>query len=743
MNIPLSAFSTYNTVNRMNGKQQIIIWKDGEKRVVSSPRTHSYYLHDSRGKEYDVLGKSTSQLLKKYNVENLGELKPESISPLSKIDGVTRNEIERVCIEHPEFFTGFSQKDPTSLGFDLEVSSADGSFPSGPQHPIVAVGIVTDDGQRETILWDGESDKDLILKFAEFIKKYDPDIIYGYNVIGYDIPQLFARAGFHNINLRPYLNRDNHATYGWESDFSYHKKSKVDTWGRLVVDVYNFTSRDYALAGLSKRLKDVSRYYGLDPVELDFSVSDILDYDMETINEYVLSDCDATKYLFNHYFTQHKYIAEVLKVPLETYMNSADIFITRILLGRGLFKRNILTFNKNRERHPEIESFQAAHIDLYQPGFHSRNYKVDFTSMYPSIALALNLGPDTTRILRYEDYDITKFGCDSETNYMILTIPDNVLNKNVIIRVDLLKKSCLYQMCKQFKDMREPYKKINTHEAKSKSNGLKIMVNTFYGANTNPYMSYGDVGVGLAITGIARWLILGARNIIQQRYGEDSVVYIHTDGVNTNKDIDVEWVNKELKKGMESLFPLSEPQWITVDKDEFKEGFWIAIGNYVLRNPDDSLTKHGSTFKSRSRSPFYIKVLNKLIDARLDNTISNDFIKDLYNFENYEVSDFVQARSMNQALSDYKNENDLVVQLANKAKEQGQKVKIGSTFYYYKTNGGVELEGNVEDIDDIDIKYHWNIISSLLQKFNLGQWVNKKPPITTLDRKQQSLLEFV
>ena len=107
------------------------------------------------------------------------------------------------------------------------------------------------------------------------------------------------------------------------------------------------------------------------------------------------------------------------------------------------------------------------------------NYKVDFASMYPSIALALNLGPDTTRILRYEEYDITKFGCESDTQmekYIILTIPDNVLNKNVIIRVDLEEKSCLYEMCKQFKDMREPYKNIKTHEAKSKSNGLKIMV---------------------------------------------------------------------------------------------------------------------------------------------------------------------------------------------------------------------------------------------------------------------------
>ena len=38
MNIPLSAFSNYSTVNRMTGEQQIIIWKDGEKKVVSSPR---------------------------------------------------------------------------------------------------------------------------------------------------------------------------------------------------------------------------------------------------------------------------------------------------------------------------------------------------------------------------------------------------------------------------------------------------------------------------------------------------------------------------------------------------------------------------------------------------------------------------------------------------------------------------------------------------------------------------------
>ena len=168
------------------------------------------------------------------------------------------------------------------------------------------------------------------------------------------------------------------------------------------------------------------------PKELDFRTKNILDYDMEIVEEYVISDCKVTEFLFNHYFQQHLFVAEVLKVPLEMYLNGADSFITKILQGRSLYKQDILTINKNKDRHPEIESFQAAHIDLYKPGFHKENYKVDFKSMYPSIAMALNLGPDTTQIIGTEEYDITKFGSVVSNDYAVLTIPDNIINKNII-----------------------------------------------------------------------------------------------------------------------------------------------------------------------------------------------------------------------------------------------------------------------------------------------------------------------
>jgi len=139
---------------------------------------------------------------------------------------------------------------------------------------------------------------------------------------------------------------------------------------------------------------------------------------------------------------------------------------------------------------------------------------------------------------------------------------------------------------------------------------------------------------------------MGCKSLIQQRYGEDAVIYIHTDGVNTNQDVDIDWINQELQKGMDHLFPECESEWIEVERDVFKEGIWIAIGNYVLRNEDGSLTKHGSTFKSKSRSLFYTKVLDRLIEHRIDNKIDAEFISSLYNVDNYELEDFLQMRSM-------------------------------------------------------------------------------------------------
>ena len=103
MKIPLIAMSSNYTVNRMTGEQQIIVWTNGEKRIIKSPREHYYYVPNEEGNEYKVLG-SKNRKFKRHQVNNAQELHPDNIPPYAKLDGVTNNEIERICIEHPDFF---------------------------------------------------------------------------------------------------------------------------------------------------------------------------------------------------------------------------------------------------------------------------------------------------------------------------------------------------------------------------------------------------------------------------------------------------------------------------------------------------------------------------------------------------------------------------------------------------------------------------------------------------------------
>ena len=542
MKVPLIGITSPNTINLETGEQQAILYVNGEKVVVKTPYEPYCYVPDENGKQYRSTGKEGLMSLRKQPYR-AGEELPASVI----IDGGREQVMDRLVIEHPDFFYQYANTEPVrSLCFDIETHSPDGSFPFGEKYPVVAIGIVTSTGEREVFLWDGESDEKVLKDFAVFIQEYDPDIMYGYNLIGYDIPQILHRASFHGMrNYKKLLNRDG-TNYGWASPKE-SKDLRMKVGGRIIFDVLRYTRRDYALSGMSRGLKAVSRHFGLEPIELDFTENDLLDYSLSEIHDYVLSDVDSTKFLFEHYYPQVEYIAELLGVPLETYINSPNAYVTKVLQGRSLFEQEIITPDINKDRHPEIYkaehgNFQAAHIKLFEPGYHEKNYKLDFSSFYPSVAMALNLGPDTTRIIGYEEYKP-----ELEFRDNLIYVPDDKVNKRLIVQVDTDRKSSLYQMSKKFNEMRAPYKALKTKEAKSKSNALKIMVNTFYGANTNPYINYGDMAVGITITAVARSLLVDGINLIRKKYGDDSVVYCHTDGINTNIDVDVDWLTKRLR----------------------------------------------------------------------------------------------------------------------------------------------------------------------------------------------------
>jgi hypothetical protein len=251
------------------------------------------------------------------------------------------------------------------------------------------------------------------------------------------------------------------------------------------------------------------------------------------------------------------------------------------------------------------------------------------------------------------------------------------------------------------------------------------------------------MGVGLTITAIARWLLLSAVDVIRGRHGKDAVVYVHTDGINTNVDVDEEWLSKRLQRLIKHHLPFTEAQHISMDKDEFLEGVWIQVGNYILRNLDGSVTKHGSTFKSKSRSIFYNKVLDRLSDAALNNTVSPDFVDSLYDFSEYKLEDYIMRRSMNRGYDEYKSDTDLMVNLMNQGKIMGIIPNEGTTYFYARCKEGFVLKESISTIDAIDMRYYWDVVSNLLMKFGFKEHIKRKPPLTMLDKKQKSLAEWI
>ena len=317
MKVPLIGVSSPYTKNLETGDNQVIMWVDGEKRVEPSPYDPFCYVPAEDGDEYRLTGQQGSVYLKKLPYR-AGEELPRAVM----LDGARENIMDRLVIEHPKYFYEFPNTQPLkSLCFDIETHSPDGSFPFGENYPVVAIGIVTSTGEREVFLWDGECDRQVLVDFAKFVKEYDPDVIYGYNMVGYDVPQILFRAKYHGMNnYKKLLNRDG-SDYGWQPSEN-TDDLRMKAGGRVIVDLLRHTRLDYALSGLPRGLKPVSRHFGLEPIELDFKSTVLLDYELSEIHDYVLSDVDCTKFLFENYFPRLEFTAEFIGVPLETYINA-------------------------------------------------------------------------------------------------------------------------------------------------------------------------------------------------------------------------------------------------------------------------------------------------------------------------------------------------------------------------------------------------------------------------------------
>jgi DNA polymerase delta subunit 1 len=98
------------------------------------------------------------------------------------------------------------------LSFDIECKGRKGCFPEADQDAVIQIACyVTVQGQskpcvRTVMVLDTclpivgaevisfKNEKDLLLRFSEFVRETDPDVLTGYNIQNFDVPYLMDRA---------------------------------------------------------------------------------------------------------------------------------------------------------------------------------------------------------------------------------------------------------------------------------------------------------------------------------------------------------------------------------------------------------------------------------------------------------------------------------------------------------------------------------------------------------------------
>lgn len=345
----------------------------------------------------------------------------------NKIEKVEKNSIGKVLV----------------ASFDLECVSDDGSFPkaSNPLNPVIQIGTtVYEFGNREcklsyiatlgacdpienVIVQSFKSEKELILGWAKFIAKLDPDILTGYNIWGFDWKYLYHRSETGNGGLiSPYieqlfnilqrssrekkveLTEQKLSSSALGDNFLYY----IDIEGIVQIDLFKVMQRDYKLD--SYKLDNVAQFFmkmqkeDLPYKQLFANYKRGTSKDIQEIAIYCIKDCDLVNRLIDdrQVLVSNIGMANVCVVPFSyLFLKGQGIkifsLVAKITREEGFVVKDL------NDDDIDKASYEGAIVFVPEPGVYFEPVVVmDYNSLYPSSMIAENISHDS--IVGFKEY---------------------------------------------------------------------------------------------------------------------------------------------------------------------------------------------------------------------------------------------------------------------------------------------------------------------------------------------------
>jgi len=363
-------------------------------------------------------------------------------------------------------------------------------------------------------------EKSLLLALNQWFKKFDPDIIVGWNIINFDFRLLNSRSQFYRVPLS--IGRNNRNVLFRSGN---DQKGYISIPGRVVIDgiemlktaTYHF--RSWSLESVSQKLLGESEIiHSIDRIKVDRKM---YSFDKSSLAKYSMLDCILVRRIFEQENLLDFAIERSSLTGIELNRSGGSVAAFTNLYLPQLHRSGYVAPNM----HPEDwTASPGGYVMDSLPGIYDSVLVFDYKSLYPAIIRSFLIDP---------------LGLIEGLNLPVGNAKDTAIEGFCGGKFHR-ERHFLPKMIKDIWHAREQAKKNNDHTL---SQALKIIMNSFYGVLGSSGCRFFDTRLASSITMRGHEIMKTTKKLIEEQgykviYGDTDSTFVTLNGVYSEDQAD-------------------------------------------------------------------------------------------------------------------------------------------------------------------------------------------------------------
>lgn len=333
-------------------------------------------------------------------------------------------------------------------------------------------------------------ERDLLKNFLDWLRKTDPDVLIGWNVISFDLAFLEAKARAFGIPFLLGRSARPATVKKKQSGGSYASvPGRVILDGPMILRASFYSFEDFTLETVSQELLGEGKLIAPGKNKIS-EIDRMFNEDKEALAGYNLQDCVLVTRIFEKtglvdLCIKRAQISGMLMDELGISTAAFDHFYLPRLHRKGYVASNIDDVKL-------LEHAAGGHVLSPVTGLHENVLVMDFKSLYPSIIRTFSIDP-LSRLA----------GAKAQSTDVSVTPKGFKFSKSAAILPDFIK------------ELMERRGEAAAKKDAHLSQAIKILMNSFYGVMGSGGCRFYHPDLPTAITSTGQWLLLGSKDFFE------------------------------------------------------------------------------------------------------------------------------------------------------------------------------------------------------------------------------------